>query len=88
MDSDAPNHSSIACVFVAAVTFLLSRCLATIGRVHIQAHRLMGVFYEVRRFAGLRCHVIHANFRKDGFRRSKADVGVRIRRDTDRMGIV
>jgi hypothetical protein len=32
IENDASNKSSIvACVFVAAVTFLLNRCLATIG---------------------------------------------------------
>jgi hypothetical protein len=32
IENSAPNDSSIvACVFIAAVTFLPSRCLATIG---------------------------------------------------------
>jgi hypothetical protein len=41
-ENDASDNSSIvASVFVAAVTFLLSRCLSTIGE-HIQTHRLVG----------------------------------------------
>jgi hypothetical protein len=36
-------------VFVAAVPFLPSRCLVTIGGLHIQTHRMMGRIYEVRR---------------------------------------
>jgi hypothetical protein len=32
IENNAFNNSSIACVFVAAVTFLLNRCLTTIGR--------------------------------------------------------
>jgi hypothetical protein len=43
IENDATNNSStVACVFVTAVTFLPSRCLATIGGIHIQTHRLMG----------------------------------------------
>jgi hypothetical protein len=35
IENDASNNSSIvACVFVTAVTFLPSRCLATIGRFY------------------------------------------------------
>jgi hypothetical protein len=32
----------VECVFVAEVTFLQSRCLATIGGIPIQTHRQMG----------------------------------------------
>jgi hypothetical protein len=45
----------LSCVFVAAVTFLLSRCLAT----YTYIHRLMGGIYEVHRWDGLRCHDIY-----------------------------
>jgi hypothetical protein len=31
IENDKSNNSSIACVFVASVTFLPSRCLETIG---------------------------------------------------------
>jgi hypothetical protein len=35
IENDASNnYSTFACVFVAAVTFSLSRCLATIGDTH------------------------------------------------------
>jgi hypothetical protein len=36
-------------VFVAAVTFIPSHCLAPIGGIHIQTHRPTGRIYEVRR---------------------------------------
>jgi hypothetical protein len=43
IENDTSNSSSIvACVFVTTVTFLPSRCLATIRGIHIQTHRLMG----------------------------------------------
>jgi hypothetical protein len=39
IENDASNNSSIvACVFVTAVTFLPSRCLATTGRMHRHTH--------------------------------------------------
>jgi hypothetical protein len=48
IENDASNNSSIvACVFDAAVTFLLSRCLATIGDTQM-THRLMVGIYKVR----------------------------------------
>jgi hypothetical protein len=34
-------------VLIAAVTFLPSGYLATIGRIHIQIHRLTGGIYEI-----------------------------------------
>jgi hypothetical protein len=37
--------------------FLPSCCVATMGGIHIQAHRLTGGIYEVRRWDGLRCQV-------------------------------
>jgi hypothetical protein len=55
-------------VFVAARTCLPNRCLAKKRRKHFteplpsndrrDTHRLMGGFYEVRRWNGLRCHGI------------------------------
>jgi hypothetical protein len=36
-------------VFLTAGTCLPRRCLATIGEIHIQTHRLMGGIYEVHR---------------------------------------
>jgi hypothetical protein len=45
IENDAFYDSSIfACVFIAEVTFLPSRCLAT-----IEGYRLMGTIYEVCR---------------------------------------
>jgi hypothetical protein len=35
-----------------------SRCLATIGWIHIQMHTLMGGIYELRRWDGLRSHEV------------------------------
>jgi hypothetical protein len=35
-------------LFVSAGTSLPSRCLETVGGVHIQTHRRMGGIYEVR----------------------------------------
>jgi hypothetical protein len=72
IEDDVSNSSSIvACVFVAAVTFLPSRCLATIRGIHIYTHILMGGIYEVRRWDGLRCHDIHTKFHKDWLSHSK-----------------
>jgi hypothetical protein len=76
IENDASNNSPIvACVFVAAVMFLLSRCLATIGGIHIQTHKLMRGIYEVSRWDGPRCHDIHTKFHKDWFRHSKVFSG-------------
>jgi hypothetical protein len=39
IENDAPNNYSVVpCVFVTAVTFLPSRCLATIGGIHRHTH--------------------------------------------------
>jgi hypothetical protein len=39
IENDASSNSSIvACVIVTAVTFLPSRCLATIGGIHRHTH--------------------------------------------------
>jgi hypothetical protein len=45
IESDSSNNSSIvARIFVAAVKFLPSRCLATVGDTYI--NRLIGGIYE------------------------------------------
>jgi hypothetical protein len=64
--------SIVACVFVAAVKFLPSRCLATTG-IHIEAHRLTEGIYELRCWDGLRCHNIHTKFHEDLFRCARVD---------------
>jgi hypothetical protein len=43
------NSSIVVCAFVAAVMFLPSHWLATIGGIHIETRRLMGGIYEVDR---------------------------------------
>jgi hypothetical protein len=43
------NSSVVSCVFVAAVTVLPSRCVATIDGYTYKHTRLMGGIYEVRR---------------------------------------
>jgi hypothetical protein len=65
------NSSTVTCVFVAAVTFLRSRCLANSRlifteplptndrRIHTKTHALMVGISEVRRSDGLRCHYIY-----------------------------
>jgi hypothetical protein len=74
--NDASKSSPIvACVFVAALTSLPSRCLATIGGYAYGTHGLMGWIYEVRRWHGPRWHDTHTKFRKDWFRHSNVDVG-------------
>jgi hypothetical protein len=45
---ESTDSSIVACVFIAAVKFLPSRCLATI-RGYIQTSTLMECSYEVRR---------------------------------------
>jgi hypothetical protein len=73
IENDASNSSSILqCVFVAAVTFLPSPCLATV-RMHIQTHRLMGGIYEVCHLDGVRWQDIHTRFNNNWFRHSKVD---------------
>jgi hypothetical protein len=53
--NDASNNSSIvACAFVAAVKFLPSRYLATIME-YTYRQRLMGMFYEIRRWDEVMC---------------------------------
>jgi hypothetical protein len=67
-ENDASYSSSIGCIFVAAVTFLPVRCLASKEGLHIQTHKLIGRIYEVLRWDGLRCHPsfikIGSGFRK------------------------
>jgi hypothetical protein len=69
-------------VFVAG-TRLPSRCLATIGRIHTKAHRLVGGIYEVRRSDGLKYHDINTMCHKDWLRHSEVN-GVGIYRHTDK----
>jgi hypothetical protein len=40
IENDGSNSPIVACVFVAAITFLQSRCQATVG----DKHRLVGGF--------------------------------------------
>jgi hypothetical protein len=42
------NFSLVAYVSFTAGTCLLSRCLAKIGGIQIEAHRLIGGIYEMR----------------------------------------
>jgi hypothetical protein len=59
------NSSSVSCVFIAAITFLPSRCVATIGDTQTD-----GRDYDVRRYDGFR---YHTKFRKDWIRHSEVD---------------
>jgi hypothetical protein len=71
------NSSILACSRCLATKWGIcfkSLCLAMIGEIHIQTHRLMGGIYEVGRHNGLKC-TIHTKFHKDWFRHSKANVG-------------
>jgi hypothetical protein len=61
------------CISCRGNVFLRSRCLATIGGIHIQTHRLMEGIYELGRWDGMRCYDIHTKFHRDWFRRSKDD---------------
>jgi hypothetical protein len=70
IENDASDNSSnVSCEFVAAVTFLLSRCL----RTYTYRYRVMWGICEVRRWDGLRCHDIrvHTKFHKDSFKAFK-----------------
>jgi hypothetical protein len=70
-----PRINLLLRVFVAAGTRFQSRCLATIGGIQIQTHRLMGGIYEVRLSDGFTCQDIHTMFHDDRFRHSKVDKG-------------
>jgi hypothetical protein len=73
IEIDASNNSSVvACVFVAVVTFSLSRCLATVGR-YTYRHRLIRGIYKVRGWDVLKCHDIHTKSNKDWVRHSKVN---------------
>jgi hypothetical protein len=75
-ENEASNNCSIVvCVLVAAVTFSLSRCLATMGR-YISRHtgQIRGT-YEICRWDGLRCRDIHTQFHKDLCRHSDVNRG-------------
>jgi hypothetical protein len=82
----ASNILESFCIIVAAGTCLPNRCLAmkgtyivpslclaTIRRIHIQTHKLMGGISGVRRWDGLRFHGIHSKFHKDCFRHGKCN---------------
>jgi hypothetical protein len=74
-ENNASNNSSIvACVFAAAVAFLRSRFLATMGDIHI-CTQTIGSYLWVRRWGGLRCHDIHTKFNDNWFRHSKVYMG-------------
>jgi hypothetical protein len=74
MDSivhDAYSRYIVACVFIAAVTFLPTRCLATIGGyTHTHTHRLIEGFmqYAVEMGSGAMM------YDKDRFSLSKIDL--------------
>jgi hypothetical protein len=73
IENDASNSSSV--VACAAITFLSSSSLATIGW-YIQTHTdWREGFKKARRWDGLRRHDIHTNFQKVWFRHSKVDMG-------------
>jgi hypothetical protein len=96
-----PRLLILYCVFIAAGTCLLSRCLAikgytlsslclaTVRGINIQSHRLMEGIYEVRRWDRLRCHGIHTEFHKDWFTYSNVNMWgftyTLIHRQTDRQ---
>jgi hypothetical protein len=73
MENDVSSSSIVLCAVIAAVRLLPSRCLATIGDIHID--RLTTGIYEVRRRDGFRCHDIHTEFHKERFNISKVDIG-------------
>jgi hypothetical protein len=52
------NCSIVACVFVAAVSFLQSRCLATVRDTHTV--RVTEWIYEASYLDGRRCHDVHS----------------------------
>jgi hypothetical protein len=57
--------------FFVGVGTSLPGCLTTKGGTHVGTHRLTGGMCKVRRWDGLRCHVMHTEFHKDWFRHSK-----------------
>jgi hypothetical protein len=68
------QHFFYCCVFVAAVTFLASRCLATIGW-YAYRHSLKGRIYEIRHWDGLRRNNMYTKFHKYWLSESKVDRG-------------
>jgi hypothetical protein len=46
IENDASNNSSVACIFVAIVTFLPNRCIELVGGYRCR-HRLIGGIYEI-----------------------------------------
>jgi hypothetical protein len=63
------NYSNVACVFVTSVTFLPSRCLATIGRYTYRHIILMGEIFLIRPLRWGGCRDIRTKVHKDWFRR-------------------
>jgi hypothetical protein len=58
--NDVSNTSStVTCVFIAAVTFLQIRLLATIRRIYIQTYRLVGgiIKYAFDMGSGAKIHI-------------------------------
>jgi hypothetical protein len=52
IENDASSNSStVVCVFVTAVTFLPSHCLATIGGIHRQQRDLISLlcFFKIKK---------------------------------------
>jgi hypothetical protein len=75
LEKDASKNSYVVTsLFLAAVTLLASRCLATEGG-YTYRHRLMVGFYEMRWWDGLTCHYIHTKCHNNCFRRSKINWG-------------
>jgi hypothetical protein len=68
------DNSIVACVFVTEVTFLPSRCLATI-QGYTYRHTDWWEGFLLGRWDGLRCRDIRTKFHKDWFRRSKVNKG-------------
>jgi hypothetical protein len=63
IENDASNKSTVACIFVAEVTFSLSLGLATIGGY---AYRHTDWWEGLMRRDEPRCHDIYTKFHKDG----------------------
>jgi hypothetical protein len=85
-ENGAFNSSNVECVVDAAVTFLPSRYLVTIGGIRNRTHRMMGRIYEVRRWDELMCHDVHTKFHTERFRHSKVNVGERHSQTHWRLG--
>jgi hypothetical protein len=74
----ACNNSSVAvCVFVAAVKFLPSFCLAT------RMGHTRGGIYELLRWNGPRCHDIHTRRHKYWLKHLTVDKGIHRHTDSE-----